>query len=163
MPILTKLKEFLDGNQIAYTVLTHSPAYTAQEVAAAEHVPGKEFAKVVIAKAGDRFVMAVIEAPQRLDVGKLGKLLPEGTARLATEAEFKGLFPACEPGAMPPFGNLFGLPVFVDEDLQHDEEIVFQAGTHTQAVRMKYADFARIVRPTAASLALSAIRAGARG
>lgn len=155
MPILARLKEFLDANQIRYTVLAHSPAYTAQEVAAAQHVPGKEFAKVVMVKAGERFVMAVLEAPQRLDLEKLTTLLPEKTARLATEGEFSGLFPACEAGAMPPFGNLFGLDVIVDEDLEHDEEIVFQAGTHTQTIRMKYADFTRLVKPTVAQLARS--------
>jgi Ala-tRNA(Pro) deacylase len=153
MPILAKLREFLDANRVDYTAMTHPPAYTAQEVAAAQHVPGKEFAKVVIAKAGDRFVMAVIEAPQHLDLDKLGDVLPEGFASLATEEEFRELFPACAPGAMPPFGNLFGLEVFVDRDLAHDDEIVFQAGTHTQTVRMKYADFARLVSPTAAWLA----------
>jgi Ala-tRNA(Pro) deacylase len=153
MPVLAKLKEFLDAEHVPYQALTHPPAYTAQEIAAAQHVPGKEFAKVVIVRAGGRFVMAVLEAPQRLDLAKLGKLIPEKGARLATEEEFRGLFPACEAGAMPPFGNLFGLDVFVDHDLTRDEEIVFQAGTHTQTVRMKYADFARLVKPTVVYLA----------
>jgi Ala-tRNA(Pro) deacylase len=153
MPILTRLKEFLDGNNVKYVSMTHAPAYTAQEIAAAQHVPGEEFAKVVIARAGGRFVMAVLEAPQRLDLDKLARQLPEKQAALASENEFKGLFPQCEPGAMPPFGNLFGLEVFVDRDLERDEEIVFQAGTHRDTVRMAYADFVRLVRPTVAPLA----------
>jgi Ala-tRNA(Pro) deacylase len=153
MPILTQLKEFLDGNKVKYVAMTHAPAYTAQEIAAAQHVPGKEFAKVVIAKAGSRYLMAVLEAPQRLDLDKLAQRLPERQATLATENEFKGLFPQCEPGAMPPFGNLFGLEVFVDRDLERDKEIVFQAGTHRDTVRMGYADFVRLVRPTVAQLA----------
>lgn len=153
MAILTKLKEFLDGNNVKYVTLTHAPAYTAQEIAAAQHVPGREFAKVVIAKAGKRYVMAVLEAPQRVDLNKLAKLSGEGSVALATEAEFKGLFPACEPGSMPPFGNLFGLEVFVHRDLERHKDIVFQAGTHRDTVRMQYADFTRLVRPTTADLA----------
>lgn len=154
MPILTQLREFLDGNKVKYVAMTHAPAYTAQEIAAAQHVPGKEFAKVVIAKTGPRYVMAVLGAPQRVDLDKLAQRLPEKRATLATENEFKGLFPQCEPGAMPPFGNLFGLDVFVDRDLERDEEIVFQAGTHRDTVRMAYVDFVRLVRPTVAQLAI---------
>ena len=153
MAILAQLKEFLDGHGVKYVTLMHAPAYTAQEVAAAQRVSGKEFAKVVIVKAGGRSVMAVLDAPHRLDLDAFAALLPEKKAILATEAEFKGLFPACEVGAMPPFGNLFGLEVYVDEDLARDEEIVFQAGTHRDTVRMRYADFVRLVRPTAAKLA----------
>lgn len=153
MAILAKLKDFLDGNGVKYVTLSHAPAYTAQEIAAAQHVPGKEFAKVVIAKAGERYVMAVLEAPQRLDLRKLAKALRVDEVSLATEDEFRGLFPACELGAMPPFGNLFGLEVFVDRDLERDEEIVFQAGTHRDTVRMQYADFIRLSRPTAVDLA----------
>lgn len=144
MPILAKLKEFLEHNRVAYTVLSHSPAFTAEEVAAAQHVPARELAKVVIVKADDHFLMVVLPALHKVDVQKL----PERGARLATEAELARIFPLCEPGAMPPFGNLFGLPVYVDHTLAHRDEIVFQAGTHTQTVRMKYADFARLVRPT---------------
>ena len=154
MPILAKLKEFLDDKGVAYTVLSHSPAFTAEEVAAAQHVPARELAKVVMVKADDRFLMVVLPAPYKVDLQKL----PERRARLATEAEFARIFPHCEPGAMPPFGNLFGLPVYVDHTLGRREEIVFQAGTHTQTVRMKYADFARLVRPTVDDYAL--VRAG---
>jgi Ala-tRNA(Pro) deacylase len=144
MPILAKLKEFLDDNGVVYTVLRHSHAFTAEEVAAAQHVPALEFAKVVMVKADDRFLMVVLPAFRKVDLHKL----PERRTQLATEAEFARIFPHCEPGAMPPFGNLLGLPVYVDQTLGRREEIVFQAGTHTQTVRMKYGDFARLVRPT---------------
>ncbi len=154
MPVLTKLKAYLDANRISYDVLSHPPAYTAQEVAAAQHVPGRELAKVVMAKAGERFVMAVLPAPRRLDVEKLGAQLPERKARLATETEFAGLFPECEPGAMPPFGNLFDVPVYVDESLTRDETIVFTAGTHGETVRLRYADFADLVQPAVCDLTL---------
>ncbi len=152
MPILQKLREFLDENKVTYKVLEHRPAFTAQEVAAAQHVPGKQLAKVVMLRSGPDFLMVVVPAPCRVDLerakGATGKDLV-----LATEQEFAGLFPQCEPGAMPPFGNLYNLPVWVDRALTEDEEIVFNAGTHTQTVRMKYADFARLVQPKVASLA----------
>jgi Ala-tRNA(Pro) deacylase len=144
MSILAKLREHLDANRVPYTVLSHPPAFTAETVAAAQHVPGQQLAKVVMVKAGERFAMAVLPATHKLDVHKL----PERGARLASEHEFVHLFPHCEPGAMPPFGNLFGLAVHVDQSLARDDEIVFQAGTHRETVRMKYADFARLVRPT---------------
>jgi Ala-tRNA(Pro) deacylase len=148
MPILGKLRAHLDEHRVRYETLAHRPAYTAQEVAEAQHVPGRELAKVVIAKAGDRFVMVVLPSPCRLDLAKLGAVLPEREARLASEDEFARLFPRCEAGAMPPFGNLFGLPVYVDGSLARDERVVFQAGTHKDTVRMRYDDFARLVRPT---------------
>jgi Ala-tRNA(Pro) deacylase len=154
MPILTTLSEFLDKQAVRYETLTHAPAFTAQEVAAAQHVPGRELAKVVIAKAGKRFVMAVLPALHKLDLAKLGAALPEKTAQLASEEEFAQLFPQCEPGAMPPFGNLFGLPVYVDTILSRDETIVCQAGTHTETVRLRYADFARLVAPTVGDFTL---------
>jgi Ala-tRNA(Pro) deacylase len=144
MPILGRLKAFLDANGVRYTVLSHPPVFTAEAVAAAEHVPPQELAKVVIVKTDGRFRMLVLPASRKVDLRKL----PDRRARLATEAEFAHLFPHCEPGAMPPFGNLFGLPVHVDRTLARDEEIVLQAGTHRDAVRMKYADFVRLVEPT---------------
>jgi Ala-tRNA(Pro) deacylase len=151
--ILAKLKEFLDANQVAYEVHSHRPAYTAQEVAAAQHVPGRELAKVVIVRAGDRYAMVVLPAPRKVDLLKLGRVLVGGTPVLASEEEFAKLFPGCDPGAMPPFGNLFGLAVYADRALERDEEIVFQAGTHTETVRMKRADFVRLVGPTSGDFA----------
>ncbi len=154
MPILTTLKQYLDTEAVPYEVLTHAPAYTAQEVAAAQHVAGRELAKVVIARADGAFVMAVLPAPRRLDLQKLGAALGARDVRLATEPEFAALFPQCDPGAMPPFGNLYGLPVVVDASLAADETVVFQAGTHTETVRMRYDDFVSLVRPRVRDLTL---------
>jgi len=154
MPILAKLKAFLDADKTPYEILAHRPAFTAQEVAAAQHVPPQELAKVVIVRTRDRFVMAVLPAPRRVDLHRLAEVLPEGRVRLATEQEFVQLFPHCEVGAMPPFGNLFGLPVYVDRSLEDDEEIVFPAGTHTETVRMKYADFVHLVQPVIGNFSL---------
>jgi Ala-tRNA(Pro) deacylase len=157
MPILAKLKEFLDSNGVRYEVRSHRPAFTAQEVAAAEHVPGREVAKVVMVRDGSEYLMAVLPAPHHVDLARLGKAAGRSNLSLATEGEFARLFPACEPGAMPPFGNLYGVPVWVDESLGRDEEIVFNAGNHEQTVRMSYADFARLVQPK-----VVALRAGTR-
>jgi Ala-tRNA(Pro) deacylase len=146
--VLTKLRGFLDRERVPYTVSSHPPAFTAQEVAAAEHVPGQDLAKVVMVRAGGRFMMVVLPAPRKVDLLRLSRFLgtPE-PPRLASEEEFAGLFPGCEPGAMPPFGNLFDLPVYVDRTLDRDEEIVFQAGSHTETMRMKREDFERLVQP----------------
>jgi Ala-tRNA(Pro) deacylase len=151
MPILAKLLEFLDKQKVHYEVLTHRQAFTAQEVAQAQHVPGVELAKVVMLRSGPNFIMAVLPAPYRVDLERAKSVLGKRDLVLATEEEFQGLFPQCEAGAMPPFGNLYGLPVYVDQTLTHDADIVFNAGTHTQTVKMTYADFARLVQPTVGS------------
>lgn len=151
MPILTKLREFLEANGVRYEVRSHRPAFTAQEVAAAEHVPGREVAKVVMVRDGEEYLMAVIAAPLHVDLGRLAKAAGRAKLRLAAEVEFARLFPGCDPGGMPPFGNLYGIPVWVDESLTRDEEIVFNAGNHEQTVHMAYADFAQLVRPKIAS------------
>jgi Ala-tRNA(Pro) deacylase len=153
MPILTKLREFLDQHHIHYEVASHRQAFTAQEVAAAQHVPGFELAKVVILRSGANFVMAVLPAPYRVDLERAKAALGTPDLALATEEQFKGLFPQCEAGAMPPFGNLYNMPVWVDQSLLRDEDIVFNAGTHTQTVKMKYADFSRLVQPKVAAFA----------
>ena len=151
--MLAKLCELLDANRVPYSPLVHHAAFTPQEVAAAEHVPGREHAKVAIVKAGKRFVMAVLPAPKKIDFHKLAAVLPEKEARLAAEDEFSGLFSECEPGAMPPFGSLFGLSVIVDASLEKDDSIAFQAGTHVESLRMRYADFKRIAKPQVADFA----------
>ncbi len=155
MPILTKLREFLDRNKVNYEVLSHRQAFTAQEVAQAQHTPGRELAKVVMLRSGADFVMAVLPAPYRVDLDIARTALGKPDVQLANEQEFAGLFPKCEAGAMPPFGNLYDIPVYVDRSLTRDEEIVFNAGTHTQTVKMKYADFARLVKPKVVSFAQS--------
>jgi Ala-tRNA(Pro) deacylase len=153
MPILRKLQEYLDEQKIKYQVLTHSLAYTAQEVAALQHVPGKQMAKVVIAKKESGApVMLVLPASHQVDFGRLRQVLGED-AELEREEQFRTLFPGCEVGAEPPFGNLFDLDTFVDTSLAEDEEIVFNAGSHWQTVRMRYDDYQRLVHPRVAKFA----------
>ncbi|MGR3295401.1 MAG: aminoacyl-tRNA deacylase [Candidatus Bathyanammoxibius sp.] len=147
MTIARKLKEYLDKNEAVYKVSTHQEVYTAQEVAATLHVPGKDIVKVVIVKTEGKFIMAVLPADHKVNVDKLRTVLRDPEARLATEGEFKGLFPDCDVGAMPPFGNLYDVGVYVDKSLAEDEEIVFQAGSHVETVKMKYRDFERLVGP----------------
>ena len=146
MPI-NKLREFLDNNKIKYEVIFHSPAYTAQEIASRAHVPGKELAKCVVLKIDNDLAMAVLPASAHVDTLALKARLGVESVRLATEFEFKDSFPDCEVGAMPPFGNLYGLPVYVEESLSRDVEIAFNAGSHRELVRMAYLDFVRLVKP----------------
>ena len=153
MPILQKLREYLDQHHVRYEELSHPQAFTAQETAEAQHVHGREMAKVVIVRSGAEFSMIVLPAPSRVDLERAAAVLGKSPLTLATEDQFASLFPGCEPGAMPPFGNLYGLPVWVDRALTRDEQIVFNAGTHTQTVRMRYADCAHLVQPKVAALA----------
>ena len=146
MTMSARLKSYLDENHIHYTLMSHSPAYTAQAAAATLHVPGKELAKSVVVAIGDQPALAVLPAAFHVNLKKLGEMAGK-PARLATEQEFISLFPDCELGAMPPFGQLYKLPVFVDRSLEADEEIVFNAGTHRDAIRMAFADFKKVVRP----------------
>lgn len=152
MPILKKLKEVLDEANISYEVYHHALAYTAQEVATAQHLSGKEMAKVVMLKVDGNLVMGVIAASHKINLNTVKASLGAKEARLASEDEFSSRFPECEIGAMPPFGNLFGLPVFVEPALEKDEYIYFNAGNHVQTVRLKYQDFARLVKPQTARL-----------
>ena len=122
-------------------------------MAASEHVPGKMLAKTVMVLADGKMVMLALPAPYRVDMEKAGAALGVGEVRLAQEEEFEGTFPDCEVGAMPPFGNLYDLPVYVEETLTEDETIVFRAGTHTDTMSVRYADFERLVEPTVAELA----------
>jgi Ala-tRNA(Pro) deacylase len=152
MPILTKLKEVLDKAKIPYEIYNHPQAFTAQETAASQHLPGQEMAKVVMLKVDGSLVMAVVPASTMVSYGKVRASLRVKEVALATEDEFVSKFPECEIGAMPPFGNLFGLPVYVDPALEKDEMIFFNAGNHLQTVRLKYSDFAKLVRPNVVSL-----------
>lgn len=144
---LQKLREFLDQNSVKYVSISHSPAYTAQEIAASAHIPGQELAKTVMVKLDGNMAMAVLPASFRVDLDQLRAAAGAGEIELATEEEFKGLFPGCEPGAMPPFGNLWSMPVFTCESLVEDEEIAFNAGSHTELVRLSFADFVKLVEP----------------
>jgi Ala-tRNA(Pro) deacylase len=146
MPV-HKLKEFLDNHHINYVCMTCSPAYTAQEVAASAHVSGKYMAKTVIVKAGDKLVMVVLPAQDHINFGVLKTALQAKEADLATESEFKTQFPECEAGAMPPFGNLYGMAVYVSNHLSEHDQIVFNAGTHSEVMRLAYADFEKLVHP----------------
>ena len=152
MPVLKKLKEVLDEHKVPYEVFNHALAYTAQEIAAKQHCSGNEMAKVVMLEVDDALVMGVIPASRKINLSIVVKSLSAKTARVAREDEFIARFPGCEIGAMPPFGNLFGLPVFVDPALEKDEYIYFNAGNHVQTVRMQYKDFARLVQPKTARL-----------
>jgi len=148
MPTAT-LKELLDREGIKYITIQHSLAYTAQEVAAAAHVPGKEMAKTVVAKLDGKPALVVLPAGEKVNFDKLRAKTGARDVELATEQEFAGLFPGCELGAMPPFGNLYGLDTYVSPTLAADDEIAFNAGTHTEVVKMPYRDFERVVHPKA--------------
>lgn len=146
MPI-KKLKNYLDENNIEYITIRHSLAFNAQRVAATTHIPGKELAKTVMIKLDGKMAMAVLPASYRVKLDLLKELTGAKTIELANEMEFKYLFPECEIGAMPPFGNLYDMEVFVAESLAEDTEIAFNAGTHVELIRMAYADFERLVQP----------------
>lgn len=145
--VCEKLKKFLDENHVSYEVIKHSEAYTAQEIAAAMHVSGGMLVKVVMLNSDRGNIMVALPADRVVDIAKLREQLGFRIAALAREEEFKKHFPDCDVGAMPPFGNLYGIPVYVDETLTADEYIVFQAGTHYEAVKMLFADFDSLVRP----------------
>ena len=147
MPFLRRLQEYLDRHDVHYEVLGHEEAYTAPEIAHTLHVSGKMLAKVVMIQADQRLVMAVLPATWTIDFARLKKTLRARHVRLATEEEFTGLFPDCDIGTMPPFGNLYDVPVYVDTLLAEDEEIVFDAGTHSRAFKLRYPDFAHLVHP----------------
>lgn len=145
---LSKLREFLDCHRIKYLVISHSLAYTAQGVAALAHVSGKKLAKTVIVKIDGVLAMAVIPASFHVDLDRLRKLTGAQSVEVASEIEFKDAFPDCETGAMPPFGNLYDMPVYADESLAQNEEITFSGGSHRELVRMQWADMQRLVNPT---------------
>jgi Ala-tRNA(Pro) deacylase len=144
---LSKLREFLDSRHIRYLVISHSLAYTAQGIAALTHVSGKKLAKTVIVKIDGILAMAVVPASQHVDLDRLRTLTGAQSVELATEREFKDAFPDCETGAMPPFGNLYDMPVYADASLAENEEITFSAGTHRELVRMNWDDMTRLVNP----------------
>ena len=153
MPV-KKLKEFLDSNKIKYVSIKHSPAYTAQEIAASAHISGKNLAKTIMVKIDGKMAMAVLPANSLVDIDLLKDATGSGYVELAGEKEFQDSFPGCEVGAMPPFGNLFNFPVYVAEILTKDEEIAFNAGTHTELIKLKYEDFNKLVKPVVLRFAL---------
>ncbi len=152
MALLERMRVFLDQNHVAYTQTAHPLAYTAREVAAAEHLPAREVAKTVVFMGDNGYRMAVLPANRLVDFQELRTVLGFTHARLATEQELAQLFPDCELGAMPPFGNLYGVPVYVDSALLDDETITFNAGSHREVVHMKISDYKRLVEPGVVSL-----------
>ncbi|MFC1481219.1 aminoacyl-tRNA deacylase [Candidatus Neomarinimicrobiota bacterium] len=150
----TKLKAFLDSQKVKYVSCKHSKAFTASEVAASTHVPGREMAKTIMVLADGKMVMVVLPAPEYISMELLKYVTDAEEVHLASEQEFKDLFPDCEVGAMPPFGNLYDLETYVDATLTEDEEIAFNAGTHTEIIKMAYEDFHNLVEPKVVHLAL---------
>jgi len=142
-----KLKEFLDSHQIKYITITHSPAYTAQQTAQVAHIPSRELAKTVMIEIDGKAAMAVLPADHKVDFDLLKQLTAADKVELASEQEFRTLFPDCEVGAMPPFGNLYGMDVYVHEALAEDEQIGFNAGSHSEIIKMAYRDFESLVKP----------------
>ena len=149
-----RLENHLRKNGVVFGVQEHPTAHTAQRTAASEHVPGRMFAKVVMASTDGDLIMLVLAASSMVDVAKVAEVLGK-QARLASEGEFAPAFPDCEAGAMPPFGNLYDVPVYVDRALMRNERIVFQAGTHTVTMSVAYQDFQRLARPTVADIAMT--------
>jgi len=144
---LEKLKSYLDENKVKYLTIKHSSAYTAQEIAALAHVPGKDLAKTVIIKINGKMAMAVLPASYKVSFDELKETLGMTEVRLAYEQEFIDKFPDCEAGAMPPFGNIYGMEVYVADSLAEDEEIAFNACNHTELLKMKFSDFEKLVKP----------------
>ena len=146
MPV-RKLKEFLDREKVKYVSIIHSTAYTAQEVAASAHITGKALAKTVIVELDGKMAMAVLPANRKIVLQDLREVTGCDEVKFASEEEFKKMFPDCETGAMPPFGNLYGMDVNVAEALTRNDEISFNAGSHTEIIRLRYHDFERLVQP----------------
>jgi Ala-tRNA(Pro) deacylase len=157
MPGLSTIHQFLHEAHVPYKVVPHPPAFTAQEEAAATHVPGRNWAKVVVCFIDDEPVQAVVPAPSFVNLDELRELAGGQTIRLADQEQLRRLFPECEIGAMPPFGPLFGQTVFVDADLALQPEIAFNAGTHRDAIAMRWNDFVKMVKPIVGKFAAPAV------
>lgn len=152
-----RTKEFLDGNRVKYVMIAHSPAYSAQEVAASAHVPGKDLAKTVIVKIDGQLAMAVVPADRQVEMSLLREAAGAQYAELADEADFATRFEGCQLGAMPPFGNLFGMETFVDKGLAKEEFIAFNAGSHTDVIAMQFNDFRRLAHPKLAPVSMAVV------
>ena len=158
MAISETLRTFLAKSKIRYTVARHPVAYTAQEIAAAQHVPGRQLAKSVLLKTDRGPVLAVLPAVHLIDLKKLKTVLRAKQLAIAKEADIRQQFPDIEVGAMSPFGNLYGVPVIVDRGLGEAEEIVFNGGSHTETIKLRYRDFAALVKPHTGAFALPVSR-----
>ncbi len=151
MPV-DRLRQYLEEHHVKYVTIKHRPAFTAQEIAASAHMHGKELAKTVMVKLDGKLAMAVLPAPDKVSANRLREVTGARDVELASEMEFAEVFPRCEVGAMPPFGNLWGMPVYVDCRLCEDEQIAFNAGSHTELLRLAYADYEKLVRPIVVEL-----------
>ena len=147
MAVAKNLQKYLKENRVSYKAARHKVAYTAQEIAAAQHVPGKQLVKSVLVKTGKDFSIAVLPAIYLIDFKALKKLSKAKSVSLAHEKDMAAVIPDYEPGAMPPFGNLYNLPVYVEKSLTEGKEIVFNAGSHTDTIKMKYKDFEKLAKP----------------
>jgi len=153
--VAKNLKKFLKEKRVKFETKRHKETYTAQEIAGTSHTPGDEFAKVVVAKAKEGFFMAVLPASYRIDMKKLKSAVgSKGSISIASEKEFKGMFPDCSVGAMPPFGSIYNLPVIADRSLAQDEKIAFNAGTHKEIMKMNFNDFREIEKPRIGDFAI---------
>lgn len=144
---LKRLTEYLDINHVKYTELHHSPAFTAQQIAESAHIPGKELAKTVIVKLDGKLAMVVVASNDKVDLDAVKEASGAHKVELASEREFRDKFPECETGAMPPFGNLFGMDVYIDKHLAEDKKIAFNAGSHSELMWVPYDDFVKLVHP----------------
>lgn len=149
-----RLKAFLDENGIRYELIQHSPAFTSQEIAAAAHLSGRRLAKTVLVRIGGELAMVVVPGSEHVDLHRLAEITGRPTV-LATEEEFRSRFPDCEVGAMPPFGNLYGMDVYVSEHVGQEDPIAFNAGTHRELIQMSYADFVRLAQPKKVEMAIA--------
>jgi len=155
MPV-KKLQDYLDHHNIKYVVINHSPAYTARETAASTLIPRREFAKTVLVKLADgKLVMAVVPASRHVDLNALSGAAGTKASCLADEEEFEALFPGCEAGAVPPFGNLYDIPVYADRELMEEDDLAFNAGTHTQIIRLAAKDYRDLVQPQIGDFAVA--------
>jgi Ala-tRNA(Pro) deacylase len=154
MDCKAKLEQYFRDHDVKYQAMTHRTAYTAQELAAAQGVKGKQVAKVAMVRANGSIAMLVMPASHRIDFAKVQGVLGAQEARLAKEEEFRNLFPDCETGAMPPFGNLYNVPVYLDRSLTDDPEIVFRAGSHRDSMKIAYQDYAKLAQPVVADFAV---------
>ncbi len=150
---LQEVENFLRTKNVKYRTVHHSPAFSSQEIAEAAHVPARRLAKVTMVKINGELAMAVLPASEMVDVEALGKLADSKTVQIATEHDFADRFPGCEVGAMPPFGNLWGMKVFVSNGFSKDENIAFEAGSHSELLEIPYTDFERLVEPQVGALA----------
>ncbi len=164
MALVERVARLLEQNEVQYQVLPHREAFTAQEVAQATHVAGRQFAKVVVLReARESYVMAVLPASQHLDLDRMRHQTGRQGLLFADEAEIVKLFPDCEPGAMPPFGRIYGLPMYLDGCFWKEEEFYFQAGNHREVVRVRFKDYERLARPIAGNFCLHEALVGAKG